>query len=128
MRANVWNSADLPGAPRTDVIDVMDIKIKRLMKLSAHAISRAPAWPTSGTYGALVGEDGAAVTVAGHGAHHERRRPDDFHRQLIRMVANYPTRRDPPWCARNTTTRVAGCITVGRRGVLYTEGNARNAR
>ena len=35
----------------------------------------------------LVGGDGAAVTVAGHRAHHEGHRPDDFHRQLLRMVA-----------------------------------------
>jgi hypothetical protein len=35
----------------------------------------------------LAGSDGAGVTVAGHRAHHEEHRPDDFHRQLIRVVA-----------------------------------------
>jgi len=35
----------------------------------------------------LVGGDSAVVTVAGHRTHHEGHRPDDFHRQLIRMVA-----------------------------------------
>ena len=35
----------------------------------------------------LTGADGAVVTVAGHRAHHEEHRPDDFHRQLIRIVA-----------------------------------------
>ncbi len=34
----------------------------------------------------LAGGDGAVVTVAGHRAHHEERRPDDFHRQLIRII------------------------------------------
>ena len=32
----------------------------------------------------LLGGDGGAVTIAGH---HEVPRPDDFHRQLIRAVA-----------------------------------------
>jgi hypothetical protein len=31
--------------------------------------------------------DGGAVTIAGHRTHHEEQRPDDFHRQLIRAVA-----------------------------------------
>jgi hypothetical protein len=31
--------------------------------------------------------DGAVVTIAGHRAHHEGGRPDDFHRQLIRVIA-----------------------------------------
>jgi hypothetical protein len=35
----------------------------------------------------LAGGDGAVVTVAGHRAHHEEHRPGDFHRQLIRVVA-----------------------------------------
>lgn len=35
----------------------------------------------------LVGGDGAVVTVAGHRAHHDEHRPGDFHRQLIRVVA-----------------------------------------
>jgi hypothetical protein len=34
----------------------------------------------------LAGADGAVVTVA-HRAHREERRPDDFHRQLIRVIA-----------------------------------------
>jgi hypothetical protein len=34
----------------------------------------------------LNGGDGAAVTIAGHRAHHEASRPDDFHRQLIRVI------------------------------------------
>ena len=34
----------------------------------------------------LNGGDGAAVTVAGHRAHHEGGLPDDFHRQLIRVI------------------------------------------
>jgi hypothetical protein len=35
----------------------------------------------------LVGGDGAVVTVAGHRAHHDEHRPGDFHRQLIRVIA-----------------------------------------
>jgi hypothetical protein len=27
------------------------------------------------------------VTIAGHRAHHEGSRPDDFHRQLIRVIS-----------------------------------------
>jgi hypothetical protein len=35
----------------------------------------------------LTGPDGAVVTVVAHRAHHEERRPDEFHRQLIRVIA-----------------------------------------
>jgi hypothetical protein len=35
----------------------------------------------------LIGGEGAVVTIAGHRTHHEVPRPDDFHRQLIRVVA-----------------------------------------
>jgi hypothetical protein len=35
----------------------------------------------------LAGGDGAVVTVAGHRAHRDEPRPGDFHRQLIRVVA-----------------------------------------
>lgn len=35
----------------------------------------------------LVGGDGAVVTIAGRRTHHEEHRPDDFHRQLARFVA-----------------------------------------
>jgi hypothetical protein len=35
----------------------------------------------------LLGGDGSAVTIAGHRIHHEEQRPGDFHRQLIRAVA-----------------------------------------
>jgi hypothetical protein len=35
----------------------------------------------------LAGPDRAVVTVVAHRAHHEERRPDDFHRQLIRVIA-----------------------------------------
>jgi len=35
----------------------------------------------------LVGGDGTAVTVAGHRVHRDDHRPGDFHRQLIRVVA-----------------------------------------
>jgi hypothetical protein len=35
----------------------------------------------------LTGADGAVVTIAGHRTHHEEHRPDDFHRQLARVVA-----------------------------------------
>ncbi|HJZ29198.1 MAG TPA: hypothetical protein VJ370_23195 [Streptosporangiaceae bacterium] len=35
----------------------------------------------------LVGAEGAVVTVVAHRAHQEERRPDDFHRQLIRVIA-----------------------------------------
>jgi hypothetical protein len=35
----------------------------------------------------LSGGEGMAVTVAGHRAHHDERRPGDFHRQLIRVIA-----------------------------------------
>ncbi len=35
----------------------------------------------------LAGVDGVTVTVVAHRAHHEERRPDDFHRQLLRVIA-----------------------------------------
>ena len=35
----------------------------------------------------MTGGDGAVVTIAGHRTHHEEPRPDDFHRQLARVVA-----------------------------------------
>jgi hypothetical protein len=35
----------------------------------------------------MAGGAGAAVMVAGRRANHDEHRPDDFHRQLIRMVA-----------------------------------------
>jgi hypothetical protein len=35
----------------------------------------------------LTGADGAVVTIAGHRTHHEQQRPDDFHRQLVRVIA-----------------------------------------
>ncbi len=35
----------------------------------------------------LTGRDGAVVTIAGHRTHHEEPRPDDFHRQLVGVVA-----------------------------------------
>ena len=35
----------------------------------------------------LVGGDGAVVTIVGHRAYHDEHRPDEFHRQLIRIVA-----------------------------------------
>jgi hypothetical protein len=35
----------------------------------------------------LAGGDGAVVTIVGHRAHHDEHRPDEFHRQLIRIVA-----------------------------------------
>ena len=35
----------------------------------------------------LGGGDGAVVTIAGRRAHHDEHRPDDFHRQLIRAIA-----------------------------------------
>jgi hypothetical protein len=35
----------------------------------------------------LVSGHGEVVTIAGHRTHHEGDRPDDFHRQLIRVIA-----------------------------------------
>jgi hypothetical protein len=35
----------------------------------------------------MTGGDGAVVTIAGHRAHQEEHRPDDFHRQLVRVIA-----------------------------------------
>ena len=35
----------------------------------------------------LAYADGTVVTVVAHRAHHEECRPDDFHRQLIRVIA-----------------------------------------
>ena len=35
----------------------------------------------------LTGGDGTVVTIAGHRTHHEEHRPDNFHRQLVRVVA-----------------------------------------
>lgn len=35
----------------------------------------------------LAGGEGMVVAVAGHRAHHDEHRPADFHRQLIRIIA-----------------------------------------
>lgn len=35
----------------------------------------------------LTGGEGTVVTVCGHRSHPDEQRPDDFHRQLIRVVA-----------------------------------------
>jgi hypothetical protein len=35
----------------------------------------------------LTGTDGAVVTIAGHRTPQEGHRPDDFHRQLVRVIA-----------------------------------------
>ena len=35
----------------------------------------------------LVGVDGPVMTVVAHRANHEERRPDDFHRQLVCVIA-----------------------------------------
>jgi hypothetical protein len=35
----------------------------------------------------LTGADGTVVTIAGHRTRHEEHRPEDFHRQLIRVIA-----------------------------------------
>jgi hypothetical protein len=35
----------------------------------------------------LAGGDGAIVTIAGHRAGHDEHRPDEFHRQLLRVIA-----------------------------------------
>ena len=35
----------------------------------------------------LTGQDGGVVTLAGHRAHRDEHKPDDFHRQLIRVIA-----------------------------------------
>ncbi|MGH3188602.1 MAG: hypothetical protein ACRDPY_20365 [Streptosporangiaceae bacterium] len=35
----------------------------------------------------LAGADGAVVTLAGHRAHRDEHRPDDFHRRLLRVIA-----------------------------------------
>ena len=35
----------------------------------------------------LVSGHGEVVTIAGHRTHAEEHRPDDFHRQLIRVIA-----------------------------------------
>ena len=43
----------------------------------------------------LAGANGAVVKIAGHRAHLDERRPDDFHRQLLRVIAElglYSTR------------------------------------
>ncbi len=51
-------------------------------------ISRWPAWTTTATSScAWPGADGAVVTVVAHRAHQEERLRDDFHRQLIRVIA-----------------------------------------
>jgi hypothetical protein len=34
----------------------------------------------------LAGQEGAVVTIVAHRAHHDEHRPDEFHRQLIRIV------------------------------------------
>jgi hypothetical protein len=35
----------------------------------------------------LTGGEGAVVTIAGHRAYHDEHRPDDLHRQLLRVIA-----------------------------------------
>ena len=35
----------------------------------------------------MTGGDGAVVTIVGHRTHQEEQRPDDFHRQLVRVIA-----------------------------------------
>jgi hypothetical protein len=35
----------------------------------------------------LTGQDGGVVTLAGHRTHRDEHKPDDFHRQLIRVIA-----------------------------------------
>ena len=35
----------------------------------------------------LAGVDGPVMMIVAHRANHEERRPDDFHRQLVRVVA-----------------------------------------
>ena len=35
----------------------------------------------------LTGADSAVVTIAGRRANHEQARPDDFHRQMVRVIA-----------------------------------------
>ena len=35
----------------------------------------------------LAAGDGAVVMIVGHRAHHNEHRPDEFHRQLIRVIA-----------------------------------------
>lgn len=35
----------------------------------------------------LTGADGAVVTIAGPKTHHQEHRSDDFHRELVRVVA-----------------------------------------
>ena len=60
----------------------------KVPKSFARETSRASAWTTDGNVTVrLTGGDGAVVTIAGHRTHHEEHRPDDFHRQLARVVA-----------------------------------------
>lgn len=35
----------------------------------------------------LTGADGTVVTIAGPRTHHAEHRPDDFHRQMVRVIA-----------------------------------------
>ena len=35
----------------------------------------------------MTGGDGAVVTIVGHRTHQEEHRPADFHRQLVRVIA-----------------------------------------
>jgi hypothetical protein len=35
----------------------------------------------------LAGGDAALVTLVGHRTHHDERRPEQFHRELIRVIA-----------------------------------------
>ena len=35
----------------------------------------------------LTGSDSAVVTIAGHRTHNQQARPDDFHRQMVRVIA-----------------------------------------
>ena len=62
----------------------------------------------------LTGGDGAVVTIAGHRTHHEEHRPDDFHRQLARVVAELSDAAGPSWCGQYTTRHVAGNGSVSR--------------
>jgi hypothetical protein len=70
----------------------------------------------------LAGGDGTVVTIAGHRAHHDEHRPDEFHRQLIRIVAELSDGRSLPGAGG---ARRDAWLAVGHRaGVMASVGGA----
>jgi hypothetical protein len=65
-------------------------RMTRVPRSSARGIAGASLDYDGNVTVRLTGADGAVVTIAGHRTHQEEHRPGDFHRQLIRVIAELP--------------------------------------